>query len=53
MSESRHQQDLQDWQKRGVGGLVSAVDAAAGTVTISVVSFSGKKETVIHTSKAR
>jgi hypothetical protein len=49
--ESRRQQDLQDWQKRGVGGLVSAVDAAAGTVTISVVSFSGKKETVIHTSK--
>lgn len=50
--ESRRQQDLQDWQKRGVGGLISAVDAAAGTVTISVVSFSGKKETVIHTSKA-
>jgi hypothetical protein len=49
--EARHQQDLQDWQRRGVGGLVSAVDAAAGTVTISVVSFSGKKETVIHTSK--
>jgi hypothetical protein len=27
--EARHQQDLQDWQKRGVGGLVSAVDPAA------------------------
>ena len=25
----------QDWQKRGIGGLVSAVDPAAGTVTIS------------------
>ena len=33
--EARHQQDLQDWQKRGVDGLASAVDAAAGTVTIS------------------
>ena len=33
--EARHQQDLQDWQKRGVGGLAKAVDAAAGTVTIS------------------
>src|SRR6266852_6695598 len=49
--EARHQQDLQDWQKRGVGGLVSAVDAAAGSVTISVVSFSGKKEIVVHSSK--
>jgi hypothetical protein len=49
--EARRQQDLQDWQKRGVGGLVSAVDAAAGTVTISVVSFSGKKEIVVHSSK--
>jgi len=49
--EARHQQDLQDWQKRGVGGLVSAVDAAAGTVTISVAGFTGKKNIVIHASK--
>jgi hypothetical protein len=49
--EARHQQDLQDWQKRGVGGLVSAVDVAAGTVTISVASFAGKKNIVIHASK--
>ncbi len=50
--EARHQQDMQDWQKRGVGGLVSDVDAAAGTVTISVTSFTGKKSIVIHSSKA-
>jgi hypothetical protein len=49
--EAKHQQDLQDWQKRGVGGLVSAVDAGAGTVTISVVSFSGKKDLVVRSSK--
>lgn len=48
--ETKHQQDLQDWQKRGVGGLVSAVDPAAGTVTISVASFAGKKNIVIHSS---
>jgi hypothetical protein len=48
--EVKHQHDLQDWQKRGVGGLVSAVDPAAGTVTISVTSFSGKKNIVIHSS---
>ena len=49
--DARHQQDLQDWQKRGVGGLVTAVDAAAGTVTISVASFAGKKNIVIHSSR--
>lgn len=49
--EAKHQQDLQDWQKRGAGGLVNAVDAAAGTVTISVTSFSGSKNIVIHSAK--
>jgi hypothetical protein len=30
-----HQHDLEDWQKRGVGGIVTKVDAAGGVVTIS------------------
>jgi len=42
----------QDWQKRGVGGPVTAADPAAGTVTISISSFSGKKTLVVHTSKS-
>jgi hypothetical protein len=46
--EARHQQDLQDWQRRGVDGLATAVDATAGTVTISVRS----KSVVIHSSKS-
>jgi hypothetical protein len=49
--EARHQQELQDWQKRGMGGVVSAVDPAAETVTISVSNLMGKKAIVIHTSK--
>ncbi len=49
--EARHQQELQDWQKRGMAGLVSSVDPAAGTVTISVSTLMGKKSVVIHTSK--
>jgi hypothetical protein len=32
----KQQHDREDWQKRGTGGIVSAVDAAAGTFTISV-----------------
>jgi len=42
----------QDWQKRGLGGPVSAVDPAAGTVTLSISSFGGKKMVVVHTSKS-
>ena len=41
----------QDWQKRGIGGIVSAVDPAAGTVTLSVSGFGGKKLIVVQVSK--
>jgi hypothetical protein len=45
--QSLHQQELEDWQKRGIDGLVTAVDAPAGTVTISVRG----KNLVIQVSK--
>ncbi len=41
----------QDWQKRGLGGPVTAVDPAAGTVTISISSLGGKKTIVVRASK--
>jgi hypothetical protein len=44
--EARHEQDLQDWQKRGVDGLAKTVDAAAGTVSIPVRG----KDLAIHTT---
>jgi Domain of unknown function (DUF5666) len=50
--EARKEQDRQDWQKRGLGGLVSSVDPATGTVTISVSGFAGAKTVAVHTSKA-
>jgi len=48
---SKQQNDLQDWQRRGVGGLVKAVDPAAGTVTISVMAAGVAKLVTIQTSK--
>ena len=45
--ETLHQHELQDWQKRGVDGLATAVDVAAGTVTISARG----KRLVIHSSQ--
>jgi hypothetical protein len=50
--QALHEQERADWQKRGLGGLVSAVDPAAGTITISVTSLGGKKEIAVHTSKS-
>ena len=41
----------QDWQKRGLGGLVESVDAAAETVTLSIPGLESKKVVVVHTTK--
>lgn len=49
--EARRQQEQQDWQKRGLGGLVSSLDPAAGTVTISVTGLGGKKDVTVRTAK--
>ncbi len=32
----KQQQEREDWQKRGVGGIVKSVDAASGTVVVAV-----------------
>ena len=49
--EARRQEEQQDWQKRGMGGLVSAVDAATATVTLTVGGFGGTKNVAVHASK--
>lgn len=51
---SKQEQDREDWQKRGVGGLVTAVDTAAGTITISLGPGTGgapAKALTIRTTK--
>jgi hypothetical protein len=49
---AKQAKDREDWQKRGVGGLVTALDPAAGTITISMTSFVGSKTVAIHTTKS-
>ena len=46
----RKQQEIQDWQRRGVGGLVKEVNPQAGTVTLAVNSAGGSKTVVVITS---
>jgi co-chaperonin GroES (HSP10) len=42
----KHQMEQADWQKRGTGGIVSAVDPNTGALTVSV----GAKKIVVNTS---
>lgn len=48
---AKQAQDRQDWQKRGIGGLVSSVDQANATVTISAGGPGATKSIVIRTAK--
>jgi hypothetical protein len=48
--EAVRDQLRQDWQKRGLGGLVSAVDPGTGMVTISITGFGGTKTVAVHSS---
>jgi len=45
-----HAAETAEWQ-RGVGGLVSAVDPVASTITISITGFGGAKNITVHISK--
>jgi Domain of unknown function (DUF5666) len=48
--DAKQQHDREDWQKRGVGGLVSAADPSSATVSISVTGMGGAKTVAIHTT---
>jgi hypothetical protein len=47
---SKQEKERQDWQRRGVGGLVSKVDAASNSITISTMSGLQKKDVTVHVS---
>ena len=42
----KQQQESEDWQKRGVGGIVKSVDTSAGTLVVAA----GSKTFTIHTT---
>ena len=46
----KQERERQDWDRRGVGGLVEAVDPAAGTVQIKTTGFAGSRTVTIRTS---
>jgi len=50
---AKHEKEQEDWQKRGTGGLVTAVDSTSGTITISTGGIGqAAKNLTIRTSKS-
>jgi hypothetical protein len=47
-----HQRESEDWQKRGAGGLVTNVDAATGTITISSGGLGASHNVAVHVVKS-
>lgn len=43
--------EREDWQRRGIGGLVKSTDPSAGIVTIGTIMAAGTKDVEIHVSK--
>jgi hypothetical protein len=48
---ARHAHEQAEWQRNGIGGLVSAVDPAAGTITVSTSALGANKSVLVHVSK--
>jgi hypothetical protein len=48
---AEHQRERNDWQERGVGGLVNKIDVATGTITISSGGLGTSHSIVVHVGK--
>ena len=48
---AKHAHDQAEWQRHGIGGLVSAVDPTAGTITVATSALGANKNVLIHVSK--
>ena len=48
----KQQKDRDDWQKRGIGGLVKSVDAASGVIVVTTGAGVTAKSVTVHTTKA-
>jgi hypothetical protein len=47
---AKHEKENADWQRHGIGGLVSSADPAQNSVTIKTLTAAGSKEVVIRVS---
>ncbi|MBA3914205.1 MAG: hypothetical protein H0X25_10250 [Acidobacteriales bacterium] len=47
---AKQEQDRGDWQKRGVGGIVTGVDAEHGAITINAGGLGASRPIIVHAS---
>ncbi len=47
----RREREREDWQRRGVGGLVKSVDPSTGIITITSTGLSGTQKVAVQVSK--
>jgi hypothetical protein len=48
---AKQQQEREDWQRRGVGGLVKSVDAGSGVIVLTVGAGPTAKTVTVHATK--
>src|SRR5271167_3870815 len=48
---AKQEHEREDWQKRGVGGVVKAVDAGVGTITLSTGTLASSTPLIVKVSK--
>jgi hypothetical protein len=48
---AKQEHEREDWQKRGVGGVLKAVDAGTGTITLSTGTLASSTSLAVHVSK--
>lgn len=49
---AKQAKDREEWQRHGLGGIVSAIDPAASTVTLSVTAAGQKRTVVVSITKS-
>ncbi len=49
---AKQAREREEWQRKGIGGLVKGVDAAAGVVTVGTMTAAGKKDVEVHVGAA-
>ncbi len=48
---AKQAREREEWQRKGIGGLVKSVDAGVGVVIVGTMTVAGKKDVEVHAGK--
>jgi hypothetical protein len=49
---AKQARDREEWQKHGIGGLVTAVDSGTGAISVTTAAIADRKSVTVHVSPA-